>query len=379
MDNFLKYEVLFLFGTRPEAIKLAPVIRAFHANSRYETTVCVTGQHREMLDQVTDFFGIKPEIDLELMTPNQSLPALAGKAVAGCAEIYERLQPDIVFVQGDTTTAFAAAFAGFLRQVPVAHVEAGLRSHRKDAPFPEEMNRVLISDVADLHFAPLESNRQQLAAEGICDRVFVVGNTVVDALLQGLDLIRQRGEENFLKRFAQIRLNRRVVLVTAHRRESFGAPLERICTALRTLAESTPELEIVYPVHLNPNVRDTVFRILNGLQNVRLLDPLGYPEFIWLMSKSSLIITDSGGVQEEAPSLGVPVLVVRDVTERGEGVAAGCAQLVGSAPNLILHKAHAALTKGLVPSAERVNPYGDGQASQRILDHTTEFLSARKT
>jgi UDP-N-acetylglucosamine 2-epimerase (non-hydrolysing) len=379
MKDFPRFKALFLFGTRPEAIKLAPVICAFQADPHYETKIGVTGQHRQMLDQVTDFFGIKPEIDLDLMTPNQSLPTLAGKAITGCADIFARLQPDIVFVQGDTTTAFAAGFAAFLQRIPVAHVEAGLRSYRKDAPFPEEMNRVLISDVADLHFAPLESNRQQLAAEGIRDNVFVVGNTVVDALQLGLKLIQDTGEEEFLRRFAQIRFDRRIILVTAHRRESFGAPLERICTALRSLATSDPSLEIVYPVHLNPHVRDTVFRMLDGLNNVRLLDPLGYPEFIWLMSKSSLIITDSGGVQEEAPTVGVPVLVVRDVTERGEGVAAGCSRLVGSDVNRILHEARAALAGGLVPLEKRANPYGDGQAAQRILVHTTQFLRATKT
>ncbi len=368
---------LFVFGTRPEAIKLAPVIRAFRADARFRSIVCVTGQHRKMLDQVLDFFDLKPDYDLNLMLPNQSLSSLAGRAVMSSAEVIEETRPDIVFVQGDTTTAFAAAFAAFQCRVPVGHVEAGLRSFRKDAPFPEEMNRILVADIASLHFPPLEASRVNLAREGITENVHVVGNTVVDALLLGITLIHERGEERFAANFPQIRLNRKLVLVTIHRRESFGEPIASIFEAIREIATDSG-VEIVYPVHLNPNVHGIAHRILGGLDNVHLINPLDYAHFIWLMSKASLIITDSGGIQEEAPSLGIPVLVARDVTERAEGVAAGCAKLVGSDRNLIIREARKALA--FPPKSRgRINPYGDGRSSERILDVTWNFLQTKQT
>ena len=352
---------------------MAPVIRAFQADARYQTRVCVTGQHRTMLDQVLEFFTIQPDEDLDLMTPNQSLAALAAKALTGCRDLCERLTPDVVFVQGDTTTAFAAAFAAFLQKIPVAHIEAGLRSHQKLSPFPEEINRVLISDVADLHFAPLEGARENLRREGITENVFVVGNTVVDALLLGLQIIRERGEEDCAAHFPALDFSRPLVLVTVHRRESFGTPLEQICRALLRLARAHPDTQLVYPMHLNPNVRETVCRLLGDAKNIHLIEPLAYSDFIWMMSKAALIITDSGGVQEEAPSLNVPVLIVREVTERNEGVAAGCAQIVGTDEERIFDAATVLLKKPAGREA-MVNPYGDGQSSQRILEETSRFL-----
>ncbi len=352
---------------------MAPVIRAFRADPRFRTLVCVTGQHRAMLDQVLDFFAIRPDHDLNLMSANQRLSTLAGRAIMGCAEVIEQARPAIVFVQGDTTTTFAAAFAAFQARVPVAHIEAGLRSFQKFAPFPEEINRVLASHVADLHFAPLESSRANLEREGIRQNVFVVGNTVVDALLLGLDLIRQRGEQRLAKAFSRVDFSRKLVLATVHRRESFGKPLEEICQGLHDVA-AEPNVEILFAVHLNPNVYKVVHRVLGGHSKIHLVEPLDYAHFIWAMSKASLIITDSGGVQEEAPSLGVPVLVVREVTERPEGVAAGCARLVGFDRNRILVEARTALAKP-PGSGSPANPYGDGHASARILEHTACFLS----
>jgi UDP-N-acetylglucosamine 2-epimerase (non-hydrolysing) len=369
-----KKSVLFIFGTRPEAIKLAPVIRTFQSCAEFRTVVCVTGQHRAMLDQVMGLFEIKPDFDLNLMTHNQSLPSLASKAIMGSAEILTQVKPDILFVQGDTTTAFAAGFAAFLEKIPIAHVEAGLRSYRKFSPFPEEMNRVLLSHLTTLHFAPTEGAGQNLAREGITENVFVVGNTVVDALLQGLKIIRNRGEENYYNTFKGLDFSKRIILVTVHRRESFGPPLRRICEAIKTVADAGEDREIVYPVHLNPNVRETVFEMLGKTKNIHLLEPLEYAQFIWMMSKSSLIITDSGGVQEEAPSLGVSVLVVREVTERGEGVAAGAATMVGAQTERIIAEAEKKLrSRGDEPKDCR-NPYGDGQSSSRILEITRRHL-----
>lgn len=371
----MNHRALFIFGTRPEAIKVAPVVRAF-AEAGFSARVCSTGQHRGMLDQVLEFFELKPDIDLALMQPDQAPAAFAARAIEGCARAIADEKPDLVLVQGDTTTAFAGAFAGFQARVPVAHIEAGLRSFRKDAPFPEEMNRMLVGDLADLHFAPLDGARANLEREGIRDGVHVVGNTVVDALLLGLNLIQKRGDSGFRAQFPMIG-GGPLVLVTLHRRESFGAPLAEICSALRTLAEEDPTRQFIYPVHLNPRVRETVLGALGGLPNVHLIEPLGYPDFLWLMSQAQLILTDSGGVQEEAPSLGVPVLVAREVTERQEGVDAGCARLVGHDHTLILREARIALAGGWPALAQKTNPYGDGHASRRIAEISAAFLASR--
>jgi len=364
----MKKKALFILGTRPEAIKVAPVIRYFQQSEIFETIVVSTGQHREMLDQVMGFFEISPDVDLDLMEPNQSLPELTAKALAGSSRIIVEHQPDIVFVQGDTSTAFAGGMAAFLNEVPVAHIEAGLRSGRMDSPFPEEANRVLLSKLASLHLAPTQGAADNLLAESITGGVHVVGNTVVDALLLGLKIIRKRGEEAYFKRFNMIDFEREMILITIHRRESFGQPLLNICAAIRMIAQRHPQKTLVYPVHPNPNVREVVNRELAGIENLRLLEPLEYSDFIWMMSKASLILTDSGGVQEEAPTLGIPVMVAREVTERSEGVDAGAAVMVGANTDLIVQTADRLLSLSVEERSGIVNPYGDGKTSSRIFE-----------
>ena len=366
---------MFILGTRPEAIKVAPVIREFRQSDLYETIVVATGQHREMLDQVLSFFEIKPDVDMALMVPNQTLPELTAKALAGSSSLIVKHQPDIVMVQGDTSTAFAGGLAAFLNKVPVAHIEAGLRSGRMDSPFPEEANRVLLSNIATLHLAPTQGAADNLNTEGISQGVHVVGNTVVDALLLGLEIIKNRGEESYFKKYNMIDFDRELILITIHRRESFGEPIKKICKAIRTIAERHPGKTLVYPVHPNPNVRNVVEAELAGVDNLRLLDPLEYSDFIWMMTKSSLILTDSGGVQEEAPTLGIPVMVAREVTERSEGVDAGAAVMVGADCDLIVRKADELLALSEADRAGIVNPYGDGKTSSRILELVGQALS----
>lgn len=366
----MKKKAMFVLGTRPEAIKMAPVIRTFLESDSYETIVVATGQHREMLDQVLGFFEIAPDVDLGLMVPNQTLPELTAKALAGTSQMIEKYQPDVVFVQGDTSTAFAAGLAAFLNKVPVAHIEAGLRSGRMDSPFPEEANRVLLSRVAALHFAPTQGAADYLEAEGLVNGIHIVGNTVVDALLLGLAMIKERGEDNYYEKFNMVDFSRELVLITIHRRESFGQPLKQICKGIRIIAERHPDKTLVYPVHPNPNVREVVYAELSNVENLRLIEPLEYADFIWMMSKASLILTDSGGVQEEAPTLGIPVMVAREVTERSEGVDAGAAVMVGADTDLIVEKADELLSLTPDQRAGIVNPYGDGQTSSRILNLT---------
>lgn len=370
----MKKKVMFVIGTRPEAIKVAPVIRKFLDDDFFETIVVATGQHREILDQVLQFFGVVPDEDLSLMVPNQTLSELTAKALTGCNALLLKYQPNLVVVQGDTSTAFAAGLAGFLNGVPVAHIEAGLRSGRMDSPFPEEANRVLLSRLARLHFAPTSGAAENLRGEGVSEGLHEVGNTVVDALLLGLQIIKERGEDSFYGRFDQIRFNRRLVLVTIHRRESFGEPLENICSAIVRIAEAHPDKELIYPVHPNPNVRKVVDRMLGGIENIKLLEPLEYSDFIWMMSKASLILTDSGGVQEEAPTLGIPVMVAREVTERSEGVDAGAAFMVGADADLIVETADRLLRLNDEERAGIVNPYGDGKTSERILSIAKETI-----
>lgn len=354
---------------------MAPVIKAFQQSAQHETLVVSTGQHREMLDQVLGFFEITPDIDLGLMVPNQTLPELTAKALAGSSKLIVEHQPDIVMVQGDTSTAFAGGLAAFLNKVPVAHIEAGLRSGRMDSPFPEEANRVLLSKITNLHLAPTEGAANNLNTEGLTKDVHVVGNTVVDALLLGLGNIKERGEEPYYQKYDMIDFNRDLILITIHRRESFGQPIKNICKAIRTIAERHPEKTLVYPVHPNPNVRGVVEAELEGIDNLRLLDPLEYSDFIWMMSKASLILTDSGGVQEEAPTLGIPVMVAREVTERSEGVDAGAAVMVGADTDLIIQKADELLALSAADRAGIVNPYGDGKTSSRILELVGRVLS----
>lgn len=368
--------LLFIFGTRPEAIKLAPLIREFQWRPGFSVKVAVTAQHREMLDQVLQFFSIRPDYDLNIMRPNQTLFDVTADGLKALQAVFDDAKPDLVFVQGDTTTSFIGALAAYYKKVKVAHVEAGLRSGDKYAPYPEEMNRVLAGHLADFHFTPTDQSVHNLAKEGIHGNVYNVGNTVIDALFLGLDLLRPKGEAFFRPAFQGINLDRRLVLITGHRRESFGEPFEQICQAIRNTALAFPDVEFVYPVHLNPNVQDPVNRTLKGIPNVHLIPPLDYPHFIWLMNRSMIVLTDSGGLQEEAPALGKPVLVMRNVTERQEGVEAGTARLVGTDRELIESELRKLLTdpQEYERMAKAVNPYGDGTSCRRIVEIVNEVI-----
>ncbi len=359
--------VLSVFGTRPEAIKMAPVVHALQADAkRFESLVCVSAQHRAMLDQVLGVFGVHADHDLDLMTPGQSPAEITSRVLERLPPLIRQIRPDLLLVQGDTMTSFAAAFAAYLDKVPSGHVEAGLRTGDRYQPFPEEMNRVLTTRLASLHFAPTAQARDRLLAEGIPPAdVHLTGNTVIDALLQTV-----RPDYRFrTPALGAIDPARRVVLVTTHRRESFGAPLESTCSALRRLVERFPDIQVVLPVHPNPQVKRTVESSLCDLERVTLIEPVDYVEFVHLMSRAHLILTDSGGVQEEAPSLGKPVLVLREVTERPEGVAAGTAVVVGTDQDRIVSLASELLSSSAAYSrmANAVNPYGDGHASERIV------------
>jgi len=366
-----KISVLVVFGTRPEAIKMAPVVRALRSNDSVEINICVTAQHREMLDQVLAFFEISPDFDLNVMRPGQRLETLTSDVLKGMTEVLKSSSPDLVLVHGDTTTTFSAALAAFYKQVPVAHVEAGLRTRNLWSPWPEEANRQLTAVLTTLHFAPTEIARENLLAESVpSERIWVTGNTVVDALLHTREKIHSDSELMIQldSELPDLSEHRKTILVTGHRRESFGGGFEQICGALAKLA-CRGDVEIVYPVHLNPNVQEPVNRILGGLDNVHLIEPLDYPYFVRLMDRAYLILTDSGGIQEEAPALGKPVLVMRDTTERPEAVEAGTVKLVGANEDAILRE-----SINLLESAEAYtsmsfahNPYGDGKASERIM------------
>ncbi len=363
--------VLFIFGTRPEAIKMAPVIKELEKQpGDFETLVCVTGQHREMLDQVLEFFEITPNYDLNLMQPGQTLFDITSNGLKGLQGIFSECKPDIVLVQGDTTTAFAGALASFYNNTKIVHIEAGLRSGDKFSPYPEEMNRTLIGHLSDYHLAPTEKARQNLLREGITKNIHVVGNTVIDALFLGLSIIEQQSDESYQKFFSFLNSSKKIILVTGHRRENFGKPFEDVCHAIREIAESFPEVQVVYPVHLNPNVQQPVNTLLGNLANIHLIEPLDYPHLLWLLNRSYLVLTDSGGIQEEAPSLGKPVLVMREVTERTEGIEAGTAMLVGTDRKKIIQEVTALLTgKEIYEKMSRAhNPYGDGNAAVRIAD-----------
>jgi len=372
-----KKNFLFIFGTRPEAIKLAPLIKEFQNNQeKFTVKVCVTAQHREMLDQVLNFFGISPHYDLNLMKPNQSLFSLTADIIKSLEGVLSDFDPDLIFVQGDTTTAFAGALTGFYKKIKIAHIEAGLRSQNKYSPFPEEVNRILVGHIADYHFAPTEKAKENLIKEGINKNIWVVGNTVIDALFLGLKLIKTQGEEHYYKYFHYVDFSKKIILVTGHRRESFGEPFKKICFALREIANAFQDIEIVYPVHLNPNVRKPVNEILKKHLRIHLIEPLEYPYLIWLMNKSYLVLTDSGGIQEEAPSLGKPVLVMRDVTERTEGIEAGTARLVGTDKEKIVSETVKLLEnrQEYHSLAQAVNPYGDGKSSIKIRKIVEELL-----
>ena len=359
--------VMTIFGTRPEAIKMAPLVLELQKRADIQSICCVTAQHREMLDAVLEIFRLTPDYDLNIMEPRQTLSTITTKCLLGMEGVLEEAKPDLVLVHGDTSTTFAGALAAFYRQIPVGHVEAGLRTWDKYSPFPEEMNRKLVGDIADLHFCPTPANRENLAREGITDGVFVTGNTVIDALkttvrtdysfstqaLNGLDYT-----------------GKRIILVTCHRRENYGQPMANIMTALRRIADAFPDVELIYPVHLSPVVREAAGKYLSGHPRIHLIDPLSADEMHNLMARAYLVMTDSGGLQEEAPALGRPVLVLRRETERPEAVQAGTVKLAGTEEEEIFSLASELLSdeRAYHAMAHAVNPYGDGQACRRIAD-----------
>ena len=379
---------MLVFGTRPEAIKMAPLVKAFQSYPQdFDTIVCVTGQHREMLDQVLSIFDIRPDYDLNIMKQGQDLYDVTSKVLLGMRDVLKEVQPHVVLVHGDTTTSTAAALAAFYQQIPVGHVEAGLRTHNIYSPWPEEMNRQITSRIASYNFSPTTLSRQNLLEEGVvADRIFVTGNTVIDALHMVVNKIKcDNGLSQILEKqiFAHgydmgcISQDRRMVLITGHRRENFGEGFIHICKAIQTLSQRFPNVDFVYPMHLNPNVRKPIHEVfgeqLDGLGNMFFIEPLEYVEFVYLMEKSSIVLTDSGGIQEEAPGLGKPVLVMRDTTERPEALEAGTVKLVGTDFNKIVTEVSMLLEddNAYEKMSKAVNPYGDGMACGRIV---AEFL-----
>ena len=369
--------VLTVFGTRPEAIKMAPVVMRLAASDEIDSKLCVTAQHRQMLDQVLELFDLTPDYDLDLMTQGQDLFDISARSMLGLRDVLRQDRPDLVLVHGDTTTCFTAALAAFYEVITVGHVEAGLRTGNLRAPFPEEANRTLVGRLATYHFAPTETARKNLLAESVADnRIWVTGNTVIDALLTVRDMVEQYSESRWVQMFGSslygriVDPARKLVLITGHRRENFGRGFRDLCTAIRDIANSHPDWDLIYPVHLNPNVQRPVYEMLAGLGNVLLIDPLDYAPFVWLMNKSDLVLTDSGGIQEEAPALGKPVLVMREVTERPEAVEAGTVLLVGTDRIKIVSSVERVLTDpGVYASMSRAhNPYGDGHAASRIVN-----------
>lgn len=372
-----KIKVMTVFGTRPEAIKVAPLIRALEQGEHTESIVCVTAQHRQMLDQVLDIFRIKPDYDLDIMQPRQTLSTITEKSLHGLDEVLEEAKPDMVLVHGDTSTTFAGALAAFYHQIPVGHIEAGLRTYDKYSPFPEEMNRCLTGRIATLHFAPTARNRENLAREAITDGVTVVGNTVVDA-------IHMTVRDDFSFRDEQLKAldfeGNRVVLVTAHRRENYGEPMENICRAIAELSAAYEDVHFVYPVHLSPYVRETAEKYLGGNARVHLIQPLAVDEMHNLMARCFMIMTDSGGLQEEAPSLGKPVLVLRRETERPEAIDAGTVKLAGVEQREIVRLARELFDNpaAYAAMAHAINPYGDGKTSERIVQLIEQYFGARE-
>ena len=377
-------KILTIFGTRPEAIKMAPLVQQLYAHPNIDAKVCVTAQHREMLDQVLELFEIKPDYDLNIMRPGQTLTDITSNILKGMESVLQEYKPDAVLVHGDTTTTLATTLASFYQQIPVGHVEAGLRTGNLYSPWPEEGNRKLAGALAHWHFAPTAQSKANLLVEGIKEeRILVTGNTVIDALLEVKEKLEQ--DENLQSRFAnqfaflgnKKVIDDKMILVTGHRRESFGGGFERICRALVQIAKQFPNAQIVYPVHLNPNVREPVNRILSGITNIYLIEPQDYLPFVWLMNRSDVILTDSGGIQEEAPSLGKPVLVMRDTTERPEAVAAGTVKLVGTDTGIIVDAIATILndSNAYETISKAHNPYGDGTASQRIVSQLLQDFS----
>jgi len=367
-------KVLVLVGTRPEAIKMAPIIKELKSSAEYEVTVCSTSQHKEMLQQVFDFFGITSDFDLQVMEANQSLSSLTSKIITQLTDVLTQVKPEWIIVQGDTTTAMAGALAAFYQKIKIAHVEAGLRSHDLYSPFPEEMNRAVISKIATCHFCPTERAVNNLKRENITTNVFNVGNTVVDSVLEGISIIQKGFDSEYVSFFDKIDFEKKIILVTCHRRESFGEPFVNICKALVEIVNSLPDFIIVYPVHLNPNILTNAKRYLVH-PRIYLIEPLSYPHLLWFLNKSELVLTDSGGIQEEAPSLNKPVLVLREVTERMEGVDAGTAILVGTDTQRIVRETLQLISdsKQYKKIAHASNPYGDGKTAQRIASILKEL------
>ena len=365
----MSHRTLMIMGTRPEAIKMAPLVRLFRETPDIDPVICFTGQHRELLEQVANYFDLKADVNLNLMKPNQTLNGLMARCIEGLDHAIEKYQPESVTAQGDTTTVAASAIVAFHRQLPFIHVEAGLRTGNLQSPWPEEFNRRISSIATTIHCAPTSLAAQNLLQEGYPESsVSVTGNTVIDALLYTQSREKSRSEEWF-QTYPYLR-DRRMVLITGHRRENHGETFRGLCEAIRELAETFPDTAFVYPVHPNPHVRETTSELLSNTQNIHLTEPAAYPEFVWLMDQSYIIITDSGGVQEEAPTLGKPVLVTRDTTERPEAVTAGAAKLIGTSPQFLLKEATLLLSSENEYRNRQVqaNPYGDGQASTRILD-----------
>ncbi|UBR44323.1 non-hydrolyzing UDP-N-acetylglucosamine 2-epimerase [Aeromonas veronii] len=372
-----KKKVLTVFGTRPEAIKMAPLVHQLANDERFDARVCVTAQHREMLDQVLGLFEITPEYDLNIMKAGQTLNDITARILTELKPVLQDFKPDVVLVHGDTATTFAASLAAYYEQIKVGHVEAGLRTGNIYSPWPEEANRKLTGALASYHFAPTATSRQNLLDEGYDENhIYVTGNTVIDALLMVKHKIENNRElsDNLATGFPFLDASRRMILVTGHRRESFGGGFERICEALSLIAKKYPDVQIVYPVHLNPNVQEPVNRLLSGLDNVYLIEPQEYLPFVYLMNRSYLILTDSGGIQEEAPSLGIPVLVMRDTTERPEAVLAGTVSLVGTNTDTIVNKVDELINNKYVYSqmSQSNNPYGDGFSCEMIVDVLSE-------
>ena len=371
-------KVLFIFGTRPEAVKLAPLIKEFLQHpDEFDTKICVTAQHREMLDQVLTFFNIVPDYDLNIMEKTQNLHTISMKLLDNLKPILSKYKPQLIIVQGDTTTTLISALAGYYEKIRIAHIEAGLRSGNIYSPFPEEGNRKLTGQLADYHFAPTETARRHLLTEGITENVWVVGNTIVDAMMLCNKIIAAHATHDYYSFFKDVNFSKKIILVTSHRRESFGKPVQNICKAIGKISLKFPDIEIVIPLHLNPNIQTPYNELLNSIKNVHIIEPLPYPHFIWLMSKSYLILTDSGGVQEEAPSFGIPVLVLRKVTERVEGIDSGCAVLLGTEEKKIVDT----VTNLLNNKSEYLkmtnisNPYGDGTSSKKIYSRLSMELT----
>lgn len=371
-------KILSVFGTRPEAIKMAPLVKQLESESSIDSKVCVTGQHREMLDQVLNIFSITPDFDLDIMEKGQDLKDITIKILKNISTVYDEYNPDLILVHGDTTTSFIASLAAYYKQIKVGHVEAGLRTGNIYSPWPEEGNRMLTADIASLHFAPTENSKSNLINEGVQEnKIFVTGNTVIDALFLGKSIIDSsiNLKEKFNKEFNFLDKYKNIILVTGHRRESFGDGFIRICESIKLIAVENPSTAVVYPVHLNPNVQNPVTKILSDIPNVYLIKPLEYLEFIYLMNLSKIILTDSGGIQEEAPSLGKPVLVMRDNTERPEAVLANTVKLVGTNIEKIITSVNQLLSdeKSYKFMSSASNPYGDGNAAKKIISIIREL------